>query len=141
MSWILGVHPNWAHSIYPKLYIFYFRNKIWENKGHAERSKVFMEEWLTDFRTKLMRKCKKLLAEGFIENVKTKNGDIIVLYKDKVDGKLTKKVVIYQEDFDLLLVLIGKEKEEKLDISKLDASDAAILQEEALTQQKEKDKD
>ena len=98
-----------------------------------------MEEWLTDFRTKLMRKCKKLLAEGFIENVKTKNGDINVLYKDKADGKLTKNVVIYQEDFDQLLVLIGKEKEDKLDTSKLDAADAAILQEEALTQEQEND--
>ena len=113
--------------------------KIWANKGHAERGKVFMEEWLTDFRTKLMRKCKKLLTEGFIENVKTKNGDIIVLYKEKADGQLTKKVVIYQEDFDRLLVLVGKEREEKLDTSKLDAADAAIIEEEQLTEHKEDD--
>ena len=95
--------------------------KIWGNKSHAERSKVFMEEWLTDFRTKLMRKCKKLLTQGLVENVKTKNGDIIVLYKNKADGQMTKKIVIYQEDYDQLLVLIGKAKEDKLDISKLDA--------------------
>ena len=110
--------------------------RIWANKAHAEMAKVFMEEWLTDFRTKLIKKCKKLLAEGFIENVKTKEGDIIVLFKDKVDGHLTKKVVISQEDFDQLLVLVGKEKDEKLDTSKLDNADASNSEKENVIEDK-----
>ena len=71
-----------------------------------------------------MKKCKKLLTDGFIENVKTMEGDIIVLYKDMVDGHIIKKVVIYQEDFDQLLVLVGKDKEKRLDTSKLDSCNA-----------------
>ena len=97
--------------------------KIWANKGQAERSKVFMEEWLTDFRTKLLRKCKKLVTQGWVDNVKTKSGDIIVLYKDKTDGQVTKKVITIQEDYDHLLSLIGKTKDDKLDVSKLDSAD------------------
>ena len=97
--------------------------KIWANKGQAERSKVFMEEWLTDFRTKLLRKCKKLVTQGWVDNVKTKSGDIIVLYKDKTDGLLTKKVITIQEDYDHLLSLIGKTKDDKLDVSKLESAD------------------
>ena len=106
--------------------------KVWAAKGHAERTKVFMEEWLTDFRTKLLKKCKKLLAQGWIENVKTKSGDIIVLYKNKTDGQLKKKVIIYQEDYDQLLGLVGKIKDEKLDVSKLDIANADLMEEELL---------
>ena len=91
-----------------------------------------MEEWLTDFRTKLLKKCKKLLAQGWIENVKTKSGDIIVLYKNKTDGQLKKKVIIYQEDYDQLLGLVGKIKDEKLDVSKLDIANADLMEEELL---------
>ena len=80
-----------------------------------------MEEWLTDFRTKLLKKCKKLLVQGWIENVKTKSGDIIVLYKNKTDGQ-NKKVIIYQDDYDQLLSLNGKTKDEKLGVSKLDSA-------------------
>ena len=49
-----------------------------------------------------MKKCKNLLAEGFLENVKTNEGDIIVLYKEKANGHINKKIVINQEDWYLL---------------------------------------
>merc|ERR1719154_293953 len=112
-------------SIFVRFYDLDLRMKIWSNKGYAEKNKVFMEEWLTDFRSKLMKKCKKLLAAESIENVKTKDGDIIVLYKDMEDGNLAKKVVSTQEHFDQLLVLIGKGAEDKLDTNKLDAAASA----------------
>ena len=102
--------------------VLMLRMKIWGSKGYAEKSKVFMEEWLTDFRSKLMKKCRKLLADQSIVNVKTKDGDIIVLYRDIVDGNLAKKVVTTQESYDQLLVLIGKVIEDKLDIDKLDSA-------------------
>ena len=104
--------------------------KVWAAKGQAERTKVFMEEWLTDFRAKLLKKCKKLLAQGWIENVKTRSGDIIVLYKNKTDGQLNKKVIIYQEDYDQLLGLVGKIKDEKLHVSKLDIAATALMEED-----------
>ena len=116
--------------------VYLTRMKIWAAKGQAERTKVFMEEWLTDFRAKLLKKCKKLLVQGWIENVKTKSGDIIVLYKNKTDGQLNKKVIIYQEDYDQLLGLVGKIKDEKLDVSKLDIADAALMEEELLEEEK-----
>ena len=73
------------------------------------------------FQNKIGKKCKKLLVQGLLENVKTKSGDIIVLYKNKTDGQ-NKKVIIYQEDYDQLLSLNGKTKDEKLGVSKLDSA-------------------
>mgnify|MGYP001211763651 FL=1 len=67
--------------------------KIWESKKQAEIGKVFMEEWLTDVRAKLMKKCKKLLTERLIENVKTREGDIVVIYKKKEDNQPVRKVL------------------------------------------------
>jgi len=52
--------------------------------------------------------------------VKTKDGDIIVLYKDAISGQITKKVVLTQEDYDQLLILVGKTPEEKIEPDKLD---------------------
>lgn len=66
--------------------------KIWESKKQAEIGKVFMEEWLTDVRAKLMKKCKKLLTERLIENVKTREGDIVVIYKKVKDDQINRKV-------------------------------------------------
>lgn len=66
-----------------------------------------MEEWLTDFRNKLLKKCQVLLKEKFIVNVKTKDGDIIIYYNDN-EGVNKKKVVVTQEDYDELLKLVGK---------------------------------
>ena len=73
-----------------------------------------------------MKKCKKFLNEGLIENLKSKNGEILVLYKNKNDGQLARKIIVTQEDFDELLVLIGKEKNGKLDVSKLDTSSLEV---------------
>ena len=61
---------------------FLVRMKIWSNKGHAEKNKVtnlenlnlklnfqvFMEEWLTDYRAKLMKKCQTLLKVAWSKN-------------------------------------------------------------------------
>ena len=64
------------------------RMRIWANKGHAEKNKVnfvklfkffkiagfthvcqvFMEEWLTDYRAKLMKKCKTLLKVSCLQH-------------------------------------------------------------------------
>lgn len=93
--------------------------KIWESKRQAEASKLFMEEWLTDLRTKLLKKCKKLLAENLIENVKTKDGDIIVLYKELGDGRLSSKVVVTTEDYTELLGLIGRGAENNIEPASL----------------------
>ena len=71
--------------------------KVWSSRGYAERNKLFMEEWLTDFRTKLLKKCQSLLAKEYIVNVKTKDGEIVVFYNDRDDGQLKKIIVVTQE--------------------------------------------
>ena len=76
---------GYSRSIFARFQQVVVRMKIWENKKLAEQSKVFMEEWLTEGRAKLMKKCKKLLTEKLIENVKTLDGDIMVEYTDKDD--------------------------------------------------------
>ena len=76
---------SFTRSIFVRFQELSIRMKIWENKKQAELSKVFMEEWLTDGRAKLMRKCKKLVTEKLLETVHTVDGDISVQYKDKDD--------------------------------------------------------
>ena len=85
-----------------------FRMKVWNSRGFAERNKLFMEEWLTDFRSRLLKKCRGLMEKEYIVNVKTKDGEIIVFYNDKVDGQLKKMIVVTQEMYDELLKLIGR---------------------------------
>ena len=74
----------------------------------------------------------KSQQQEYVENVKTKDGDIIVLYKvtpclrnfeflvknnifeyflylyiqDQISGQITKKIVLTQEDYDQLLILV-----------------------------------
>ena len=83
--------------------------------------KVFMEEWLTDGRTKLMKKCKRLLADRIIEDVRTDEGDIIVLFQHKESNTLTSKVITSQEEYSELLVTLNMKAEEpnKLDPEQL----------------------
>ena len=76
---------SYSRSIFVRFHQVELRMKIWENKKLAEHSKVFMEEWLTEGRAKLLKKCKKLLNERLIENVKTLDGDILVEFKAKDD--------------------------------------------------------
>ena len=99
-------------SFYPAFYLFILtRMKVWSARGYAERNKLFMEEWLTDFRSNLLKKCQTLMKQEYIVNVKTKDGDIIVFYNDKVDGLLKRRVVVTQEEYDDLLRAIGKSEE------------------------------
>ena len=82
---------SFTKSLFVRFHDVSLRMKIIANKRQAEISKIFMEEWLTDNRAKLMRKCKKLLEDRLIENVKTKDGDIIVIFKDKHNHQLMRK--------------------------------------------------
>ena len=90
-------------SIFVRFHQLDLRMKIWESKKQAEIGKVIMEEWLTDVRAKLMKKCKKLLTERLIENVKTKEGDIVVIYRFGEESQLVRKVLIFS--FSQLLLL------------------------------------
>ena len=51
------------------------------------------------------------MKQEYIVNVKTKDGDIIVFYNDKVDGLMKRRVVVTQEEYDDLLRVIGKSEE------------------------------
>ena len=112
MSWHLGENKKYyleRNQVLDKK--IYFRMKVWSSRGYAERNKLFMEEWLTDFRSNLLKKCQTLMKQEYIVNVKTKDGDIIVFYNDKVDGLLKRRVVVTQEEYDDLLHVIGKSEE------------------------------
>ncbi|XP_023337528.1 uncharacterized protein LOC111708396 [Eurytemora carolleeae] len=98
-------------SIFVRFNDLALRMKVWSARGYAERNKLFMEEWLTDFRSNLLKKCQTLMKQEYIVNVKTKDGDIIVFYNDKVDGLLKRRVVVTQEEYDDLLRVIGKSEE------------------------------
>ena len=84
---------TFTKSIFVRFHDIDMRMKIWESKKQAEIGKVFMEEWLTDVRAKLMKKCKKLLTERLIEHVKTREGDIVVIYKK--DNQPVRKVAAF----------------------------------------------
>lgn len=85
---VSSADSSFTKSIFVRFHLVDLRMKIWDCKKTAEIGKLFMEEWLTDTRAKLMKKCKKLLAERLIENVKTKDGDIIVLYRKYQESSL-----------------------------------------------------
>merc|ERR1711971_360514 len=48
-------------SIFCKFVSLDLRMKIWGNKVLAENNKVYLEEWLTDLRATLLKKCKALM--------------------------------------------------------------------------------
>ena len=87
---------SFTKSLFVRFHDIALRMKIFDNKRQAEISKIFMEEWLTENRAKLMRKCKKLLGDRLIENVKTKDGDIIVIFKDKQNQQLIRKETLIE---------------------------------------------
>ena len=74
---------SFTKSIFVRFHQVGLRMKIFDNRKQAEVNKIFMEEWLTDTRAKILKKCKKLMMQRLIENTKTKDGDIIVIYRDK----------------------------------------------------------
>ena len=117
----LSGNEIFTKSIFVRFSELELRKKIWERKKQAAVGKVFMEEWLTDGRTKLMKKCKRLLADRIIEDVRTDEGDIIVLFQHKESNTLTSKVITSQEEYSELLVTLNMKAEEpnKLDPEQL----------------------
>lgn len=97
LKYLSGNESAFTKSIFARFSELELRKKIWEKKKQAAVGKVFMEEWLTDGRSKLMKKCKRLLADRIIEDVRTDEGDIIVLFQQKESHCLTSRVITSQE--------------------------------------------
>ena len=127
LKYLSGNESAFTKSIFARFSELELRKKIWEKKRQAAVGKVFLEEWLTDSRTKLMKKCKRLLADRIIEDVRTDEGDIIVLFQDKETNNLTSRVVTSQEDYTDLLVTLNIKTE---DSNKLDPEQLLVEKQE-----------
>ena len=112
LKYLSGNDSAFTKSIFARFSELELRKKIWEKKKQAAAGKVFMEEWLTDGRTKLMKKCKRLLADRIIEDVRTDEGDIIVLFQQRESNNLASRVITSQEDYTDLLVTLNMKSEE-----------------------------
>ena len=116
LKYLCGNESAFTKSIFARFSEHELRRKIWENRKQAEIVKVFMEEWLTDSRTKIMKKCKRLLSERIIEDVRTDDGDIIVLYKELAlhgGQALRSRIITCQEELTDLLAALNMKKEQK----------------------------
>ena len=123
LKYLSGNESAFTKSIFARFSELELRQKIWEKKKQAAVGKVFMEEWLTDGRTKLMKKCKRLLADRIIEDVRTDEGDIIVLFQHKESNNLTSRVITSQEEYSDLLVTLNLKAE---DSNKLDPEELLV---------------
>ena len=111
IKYLSGNESAFTKSIFARFSELDLRRKIWENKKRAENVKLFMEEWLTDSRAKIMKKCKRLLSERIIEDVKTDDGNLIVLYRDQSCLGLRSKVTNSPEELQELLTTLNMTRE------------------------------
>ena len=55
------------------------RDEIWKKRKEAKKNGIIIEEWLTDIRARLYKKCKELKSAKLIKDVITEDGDIYVV--------------------------------------------------------------
>lgn len=70
-----------ANENHPKFILVRFqqqsmRDAIWKKRKEAKKNGMIIEEWLTDIRARLYKKCKELKFAKIIKDVITENGDI-----------------------------------------------------------------
>ena len=70
-----------ANENHPKLVLVRFqhqsmRDEIWKRRKEAKKNGIIVEEWLTDIRARLYKKCKELKSAKLIKDVITDEGDI-----------------------------------------------------------------
>ena len=55
------------------------RDEIWQKRKVAKKNGIIIEEWLTDHRARLYKKCKELKSAKVIKDVITEEGDIYAI--------------------------------------------------------------
>ena len=68
-------------EFYPKSILVKFtkinvRNEIWESRQSAKKNGLLIDEWLTENRARLFRKCKELKAMKLIKDCYTDYGQV-----------------------------------------------------------------
>ena len=96
-----------ANENHPKFILVRFqhqsmRDAIWKKRKDAKKNGIIVEEWLTDIRARLYKKCKELKSAKIIKEVITDDGDIyaVLLHPPKeASGKfnLNKEELSVQE--------------------------------------------
>ena len=82
------------------------RDAVWMERGPAKKNGLIVEEWLTEHRSRLFKKCKELKAAKLIKDVATDNGEIIATLKNCSDDK--KIVVVTDSDYESLVKMTRK---------------------------------
>lgn len=96
------------------------RDQIWSNRREAKKSGLIIEEWLTEHRYKLHKKCKELKMTKDIKDVVTEDGDIYaILHKrerpaaqgsPEVDKMADRLLVVTDADYETLVKITKKTK-------------------------------
>ena len=60
------------------------RDAIWKKRKEAKKNGMIIEEWLTDNRARLYKKCKELKSAKMIKDVITEDGDIYAVLQGNV---------------------------------------------------------
>ena len=88
-----------ANENHPKFILARFqqqtlRDSIWKKRKEAKKNGIIIEEWLTDNRARLYKKCKELKSAKIIKDVMTEEGDIYaILMSTEKDSNPEKPVV------------------------------------------------
>ncbi len=54
------------------------KQQLWEQRQFAKKNGLILEEWLTEHRSRLFRRCKELKSENLIKDCFTNNGNVLV---------------------------------------------------------------
>ena len=81
------------------------RDSIWEKRREAKKNGLIIEEWLTEHRARLHKKCKELKAAKLIKDVITQDGDIYAILKDE---KMTRLLVVSDTDYENVVKITRK---------------------------------
>ena len=97
---------NYPRSIFCRFEDVQKRNEVWRAKAFAKKNGLLMEEWLTEHRARLYKKCKELKAAKLIKDAYTEEGEVYAILlppNKKIDTVLEKRVIILDNEFDRLV--------------------------------------
>ena len=57
--------------------------KVWASKSFAKKNGLLMEEWLTELRARLYKKCKVLKSKKLIKDCHTQDGEVFAVLLPK----------------------------------------------------------
>ena len=77
-------------------------------RGPAKKNGLIVEEWLTEHRSRLFKKCKELKAAKLIKDVVTDKGELVVTLRSCTDAKKV-VVVITDSDYENLVKMTKKD--------------------------------